>query len=72
MVNDMNLVPMIEELEMAVAACAPDALHECRTRLHAMLADLDRAGHPVPQRLRALEDLLADAEVEDQFDNLPV
>lgn len=72
MVKDPGLVPMIEELEQAVVACAPSAREEVRKRLHAMIEKLEAEGHPVPQRLHELDEMLTDASVEDRFDNMPV
>ncbi len=72
MVKDPKLVPMIEELEQAVASCSADAREEVRTRLHAMIAQLESAGCHVPARLHELDEMLTDAHVEDAFDNMPV
>lgn len=72
MMIDPTLVPMIEELEKVVTACTPDALEDCHERLHKMIATLEAGGHPVPARLRALDDMLVDAASEDAFDNMPV
>ncbi|SDN37993.1 hypothetical protein SAMN05216196_101342 [Lutimaribacter pacificus] len=72
MVKDPRLVPMIEELEQAAMACAPEAREEVRKRLHSMIAQLRAEGHPVPQRLRDVDEMLTDASVEDRFDNMPL
>lgn len=72
MMIDPGLVPMIEDLEQAIAVCSPETREECRTRLHRMIAELELHGHPVPARLHELDELLTDSSVEDRFDNMPV
>lgn len=72
MVRDTRLVPLIEELEQAVAACSDDMRDEVQTRLHVLMARLRAEGSPVPQRLHDLDEMLTDAATEDGFDNMPV
>ncbi|MFD1508671.1 hypothetical protein [Lacimonas salitolerans] len=72
MVRDTRLVPMIEELEQAVAVCSDEMRDEVQARLHVMMAKLRAEGTPVPQRLRDLDQILTDAAAEDRFDNMPI
>lgn len=72
MVRDTQLVPMIEELEQAVAVCSDKTRGEVQARLRAMMDRLRTEGAPVPQRLHDLDQMLTDAATEDGFDNMPV
>lgn len=60
------------ELEAAIRAAPPAARIELQADLHRLCERLSREGYVVPDRLRRLDQILTDAVVEAQFDNLPV
>lgn len=60
------------EFEAAIRAAPPAARIELQADLHRLCEMLSREGHAVPERLRRLDQILTDAVVEAQFDNLPV
>lgn len=72
MVNDVQLVPLIEELELAAQSCTAQSREKLQIRLHHVIDELKADGVHVPQKLFDLEDVLIESCVEDQFDNLPV
>lgn len=72
MTINADLLQIIDALEQAAMSCGSDAREECRARLHRMIGELERAGHPVPARLHEINAMLTDSTLEDAFDNMPV
>lgn len=67
-----DLNQSVNELEDAIRATPPAARIELQADLHRLCERLSREGYVVPERLRRLDQILTDAAVEAQFDNLPV
>ena len=46
--------------------------HSCQAELHSLLHRAKRAGLRLPEEARQLDEVLTDAAIEAQFDNMPV
>lgn len=67
-----DLQGSITDLEAQIRAMGPDQRVELQQDLHRLCDKLEREGYDVPDRLRALDRILAETMVEALFDNLPV
>jgi hypothetical protein len=67
-----ELIHSIKALEAEIRQTPPDARLDLQRDLHRLCERLEHAGYIVPERLRALDQILTDAVTEAQFDNLPV
>lgn len=62
----------INELEARVRVTPEKDRAKLQGDLHSLCQKLERAGYAIPDRLRELDEMLTDSQVEAQFDNLPV
>ena len=67
-----DIFKALNDLERKIVAVQPARRHYFHDDLHRLINAVDRAGGPVPRRLRTLQSALADEAIEAQFDNLPV
>ena len=67
-----DLIRSMQQIEAEIRATPLEERVALQGDLHRLCARLQREGYDVPDRLRALDDLLTDAATEAQFDNLPV
>lgn len=67
-----DLTRPLAEIETIIKATPADQLSQLQVDLQALCDRLDYEGYELPERLANLNKMLTDAEVEAQFDNLPV
>lgn len=62
----------IKRLHDRILQTDADTRYRFQPRLAEAIVELDRAGAPVPPRIRNLNDELLNDAIEARFDNLPV
>ena len=67
-----DLRQTMTNLETALRNTAPADLLDLQADLHRLCEKLAQQGYEVPDRLRALDQLLTETLAEAQFDNLPL
>jgi hypothetical protein len=78
-INEKGVCMLVPDIDRLIAALedrfelSTDATrHLLHRELHEMIALHAKAGRDVPARLLALDHRMAEAEIDDSFDNMPV
>lgn len=67
-----EMLQPITQLEALIRATPENERAQLQGDLHRLCERLEREGYAIPDRLRELDEMLTDGQVETQFDNLPV
>jgi hypothetical protein len=67
-----EMLQPIHALEALIRATPETERAQLQGDLHRLCERLEREGYVIPARLRELDELLTDSQVESRFDNLPV
>jgi hypothetical protein len=67
-----NLMNELEDLERRILAQEPTRRHLFQPEFHNLVERMIAAGFTLPDQVKQLDDMLTDAAIEAQFDNMPV
>ncbi|MDK3017581.1 hypothetical protein [Pseudodonghicola flavimaris] len=70
--TDHELVSAATRLEEKLATACPETRLRLQPEFSTVIARLKEEGHPVPSRLRRMEEALMAEAVEARFDNMPI